>query len=353
MSRSARIAVWRAFLAACATMLFVLAAGAGTEGCRNATQVTIELRTVGSLPCNALLGVAIVVARTPKEAEEKMALGSFSAEVARGQCEADGSTIGTLAITPFGTTGAVMVKARYTDVSGNRCAAPDYKGCIVARRAFAFVDHASVTLPISLEVACVDVPCDVETSCRNGVCVSSTAECSESSATCVSPAEPTATDGGTVVPSEGGPGHDAATSDGANDSGARDAGIDAAVVDGGTTYGSTNICPYQDGAVSDCTELSLDNVCCGHPLTGWQCETKSTCTPAGGTPSPSLACTGAKHCPANTWCCGYPAGGGTSSCQPGCMAQFLCSTNADCPPPKICSQMTGPTAGGRGLRLCQ
>jgi hypothetical protein len=333
-------------------MLLVLAAGSGTEGCRNATQVTIELRTVGSLPCKGLLGVAIVVAATPKDAEDKMALGSYSAEVPRGRCEPDGSTIGTLVITPSGATGAVVVRARYTDAPGNPCAAPDYKGCIVSRRAFAFIDHASVTLPISLEVACVDVPCNVETSCRNGTCVSSTAECSASSTTCVSPAEPTTTAGGTVVPSEGGPGHDAATSDGATDSGRIDAGTDrqdSAVVDGGG-FG-TNDCPHQDGGLNDCTGISADEVCCGRPASGWQCESKNTCQPGMG--FPSLACTGAKHCAPGTWCCGNPAGGGTSSCLAGCMAQFLCATDDDCPPMKSCSTMTGPTANGRGLRLCQ
>jgi hypothetical protein len=149
--------------------------------------------------------VAIVVAQTPREAEDRMKLGSFSAEVARGDCSADGHTIGTLVITPSDATGAVIVRARFSDTPDATCVAPDYKGCIVARRSFSFIEHAAVTLPISLEAACVDVPCDVESSCRSGVCVSSTAACSDGANACMSIAEPVPDkDGGVVLPDEAG-----------------------------------------------------------------------------------------------------------------------------------------------------
>ncbi|HSO37387.1 MAG TPA: hypothetical protein VLT33_32905 [Labilithrix sp.] len=114
------------------------------------------------------------MARSPQEAEDRMALGSFSAQVERGAC--DGARIGTLVITPQGPRGAVLVAARVSDDPTATCKPPDYKGCIVARRSFAFVDHASVTLPISLEAACADVACDVATSCRSGSCVSASAD---------------------------------------------------------------------------------------------------------------------------------------------------------------------------------
>ena len=64
-----------------------LFASVGSEGCRTPTQITVELRTLGGLPCSSLKGVAIVVARTSQDAEDKMQQGLLSAEVPRGVCE--------------------------------------------------------------------------------------------------------------------------------------------------------------------------------------------------------------------------------------------------------------------------
>jgi len=171
MHRLLRLAPNRA-VATSGTLVGLAALGGGAEGCRGPTQVTVEVGSTG-IPCASLKGVSIVVARSPQEAEDRMALGSLSAEVARGVC--DGARVGTLVITPQGPRGAILVVARVSDDPGATCKPPEYKGCVVARRSFAFVEHVAVTLPVPLEVACADVPCDVETSCLAGRCATAAA----------------------------------------------------------------------------------------------------------------------------------------------------------------------------------
>ncbi len=233
MQRGVRLASPGAIVAAVGSIGFVLLAGWASEACRDPTQVTVDIRTLG-IPCASLKGVKIVIARAPKDAEDRMALGSLSAEVARGQC--DGERVGSLVLTPSRAKGAVLVAARVSDDATSTCRPPDYKGCIVARRSFTFLDHVSVTLPMTLEVACADVPCDVVSSCRSGTCVSSETTCSESSARCESPTEPV------VLPGDG------STDDGATD-------------------GATNRCPLPNGTTPDCKSLGADAVCCA-PATG-------------------------------------------------------------------------------------
>jgi hypothetical protein len=324
--------------------------GSAVEACRDSTQVTVDLRTLG-IACSSLKGVSIVVARSPQDAEDRMALGSFSAQVERGVC--DGERIGTLVVTPEGPRGAIVVAARISDDAGATCKPPAYRGCIVARRSFAFLDHVSVTLPITLEVACADVPCDVVTSCRSGSCVSANAECSEGSQRCESPAEPVLLPDGGVAPP------DAASVDGSTRDGSApgDAAGDAA--DGGpddgavaTHDGATNICPYVDGSKPDCTLASASAVCCLRPQPGGP-----VCLPnaAGcGLEDPALPCLGAAHCGAGAYCCYrdlvIPP---TSSCAATCAkgSRYLCTTDADCPPTMGCNT-PGPVLSGTPHPIC-
>ncbi len=245
MQRGVRLASPRAIVAAVGSIGFVLLAGWASEACRDPTQVTVDIRTLG-IPCASLKGVKIVIARAPKDAEDRMALGSLSAEVARGQC--DGERVGRLVLTPSGAKGAVLVAARVSDDATSTCRPPDYKGCIVARRSFTFLDHVSVTLPMTLEVACADVPCDVVSSCRSGTCVSSETTCSESSARCESPTEPVVLPDGGVEPPDGTLVDGKAPGDGSTGDGATD--------------GATNRCLLPNGTTPDCKSLGADAVCC-------------------------------------------------------------------------------------------
>lgn len=347
-------------------LVLVLVSGAGTGGCQSPTQVTVELRTFGALPCSSLKGVSIAVAQTPAEAEARMKLQSFSAQVPRGECGADGRTVGTLVITPSGEAGAIVVRARISDEPGATCEPPEYKGCIVARRSFSFIDHASLTLPITLEAACADVPCNVESSCRSGVCVSSKASCSEALGSCPSVAEPVpAPDGGSTppLPDEVLPLPDGGMPDGSPDLDASpdasvdaspDATLDAPITDGNSDAPtSKGLCPTNSGPV-DCALNGASPVCCFDIVAGFSCTTAFGCPPA----APHYNCTGPTQC-ATKPCCGglsppdagndggdAGANGFVASCAGAALScdalskDTVCGSNADCPLDKpVCKKI--------------
>lgn len=378
MLRRPRLARHGAFVAAATSALVVLVVstmGAGAGGCQTATEVTLELRTLGALPCTSLKGVEIVVAQTPRDAEERMKLGSFSAVVARGDCSADGHTIGTLVITPSESTGAVMVRARFSDAPDAKCEPPDYKGCIVARRSFSFIEHASLTLPISLEAACVDVPCDVESSCRSGVCVSSQAACSDGANACLSIAEPVPDkDGGVILPDEAGivtpdsgladrfappdaPFDSPQSYDGPADAPVVDAPSDSASTDSmaDAPWNQGDVCPTGAGNV-DCFFAAGTPVCClNEAANGFSCVAQGVCQ----APSKRYDCTGRAHCGGGSCCAGFADGSTTftATCSAGafnCGAlgkDTICTSSADCPG-TLCTKVSG-TFNGRTIFACQ
>ena len=285
-------------------------------GCRGATEVTLLVRTAADLPCSSVASVSIVVAATPEDAEARLDSSTLTAKTDQGTCDADGHTIGTLVVTPGDAAGAVVVAARLVGDESAPCAPPDYKGCIVARRTFTFVSHASVTLPVSLDISCLDVPCGVVTSCRSGTCVSSAANCSDDTGTCTSPAEP---DG----PGAGDAGTDAiaeASADSSREDAMIDGGVDAADASP-DAYGNT--CPAV--VRTDCT--AEGQVCC---LTNsvFQCQ-------SGGCTGTTFNCLGRKYCEPDEYCCGFA---GSVSCDTthgqACTQSgnnYVCSSDADCP----------------------
>jgi len=297
-------------------------------GCKTATQVTVEIKTVGVLSCSDLKGVDVIVAGASVEAEQRTDLAALTASVPRGGCDSE-RTIGTLVVTPGGPRAAIVVVARIDE--GAKCTAKDdYKGCIVARRAFAFVEHAALTLPISLEASCKDVPCTAITSCRTGACVSSEAECNESSGQCVSEAEPQPLPDGGFVPPDGAIVSDGATADGPVGDGAPTDAIGDALDDGIAEVGTDgplgspgNVCPQMMGA-SECGGATL--LCCYQGT--FFCGSESGCSLY-----PRFACTGRKNCGASQYCCGTDPDASlpTSQCGPAPCDHYLCNTIADCP----------------------
>lgn len=335
--------------------------GSSAPGCRTATQVTVELRTTGALTCETLRGVAIVVARGPIDAEERMRLKSFSAEIPRGECGADKHLLGTLVVTPSEGAGAIIVRARISDDPKATCEPPSYRGCIVSRRSFTFIDHAAVTLPITLEGGCLDLPCDVVTSCRSGVCVSSTAECSESSGTCESIAEPVV--GPTGVPmlpdgalapedarptdGSGGDGADSAVTEGGKDA---EAGAEAGV--------GSNDCPVVGGPPQDCAVTRPAKGgpgirCCFVMTSHFDCLDDAACM-ASDPGNPRFNCTGRLHCPGAAMCCHItnPGSGVTSDCGTACPGKVLCGTAADCPSGQVCDGILTSSPDG-SVKFCQ
>ncbi|MBS2013080.1 MAG: hypothetical protein JST00_09345 [Deltaproteobacteria bacterium] len=305
--------------------LLAVGIGAASPACKTATQVTVEIKTVGGLLCSDLKGVDIIIAGDPVDAEDRTDLGSLSASVPRGQCK-DATTVGSLVVTPGSGRAAVVVVAR---VDENATCTPKsrYKGCIVSRRSFAFIEHAALALPIGLEIACKDVPCDAVTSCRTGACVSSSAECSESTGMCESDAEPVVLPDGGFVPPDG-----AVLPDGAP--------VDGPIVDGPIADAPKDVAPDSEGD-ADGAPGSGGNVCpreLGGPT---ECAGGDACCYQGsffcGSPSgvcaayARFACTGTKNC-VGMYCCGTDpdASMPASACGVGC-EHYLCNTDADCP----------------------
>ncbi len=302
----------RQILAVLVAMLIALAT---TESCRAPTQMTIRIETDPGLRCSELKRVIIVTGPTPEEVESRAASKFFAADTR--SC-ADEGTVGSLVITPAEDHGAVLVMTPIDDTAG--CEPPDYKGCIVSRRYFSFMQHVREELTITLELDCRDVPCGAFTSCRRTKCVDSSVDCDDDGV-CRSAADPTSPDDG------GAPTDDARDPDGqlhadaASDAKIADSSMDAP--ESAPMTGKTNSCPQRTE-----TQCGAGQHCCLNAAgTSLTCVTPP-CAPAG-----DLTCTGARDCTSASGgenCCLFVNGAmRSSSCGTSCMV-FLCGTADDC-----------------------
>jgi hypothetical protein len=315
----------------------VLAACAAAASCRTATQATIVLTT--SAKCSEIGGIAVTVRDAPQNAEQSVRVHFVSA--ATQSCAGNGD-LGSIAVVPNGSeSAAVVAVAGYGGKRADACTPPEYKSCIVARRAFRFLEHTNVTIPINLDPDCVDVPCDAFTTCRKGKCVDSAIECDESGS-CAGPS----------VPSPGredsGPPITDGAADGAsdallpNDAGTADAVTRDADAQVGTGRGScaqpANVqCrgsgAFDGGASPSCT---AEQFCCSAPG-------NATCVePTGGCPFILVCCSDQSDCGAGEVCCqrsglGFDAG-------PTSLSRIECST-APCQGPPMCDR-TGACPSG-------
>lgn len=163
-----------------------LAALLATPQCFRATQVTVHLTT--TIPCGERQPRVVAVYAGPKE-RSGVVQGNELAPQARTETCSSASPeneIGTIALVPTGDRGATVGVTVAMGVGGTTpeaCIQGGAKGCIVARRRVAYVKGQSLTLPISLRESCIDVPCDENTTCVNGLCqtadVASGAFCTE------------------------------------------------------------------------------------------------------------------------------------------------------------------------------
>jgi hypothetical protein len=125
-------------------------------GCRDATEVTLDLRT--DVPCAELTGVAIQMR------------GDDAPRTVTQSC--DSGEIGTIVLVPSGSkTDALdieIIAGRGVDpttcnrVFGNRC--------IVARRRMRYLPHKGLSVPIDLRGACGGVACGDGATCADGLC---------------------------------------------------------------------------------------------------------------------------------------------------------------------------------------
>ena len=287
------------------------------HGCRTATQVTVDVGT--NVVCADMRGVDIVIAGDPHEAEHRAALdapGTRFATTTTSDCTegAPPRRVGTLALTPSGGGGAVVLVAAFGNTRVADCVAPNFgPGCIVARRRFGFVDHLAVTLPIVLDAICAGVPCNESSTCVGKKCVDSTVDCS--SGTCAEPGQRSA-DGGLVevdavspLDSSGGTdasdasvvdGSDGAVGDGATSDGAVDAS-EGGVVDAGGG-GSCPVSTTCSGTMAvGCIGMALlgssANACC------YETSSMPTCKALGSCAAISGCCRSADDCSNGDVCC--------------------------------------------------
>jgi hypothetical protein len=189
-------------LSACAGIALIL-----SPGCQDPTQVTVDIR-LATARCDEIHGTAITVGVDPADTEERIRSRFPTGQTT--DCDPATSRIGTLVVTPSDEDRAsvVVVAAYGVEHDPTACQPPSYANCVVARRRFSFAKHRRLTLPITIDPTCVNVPCDAFSTCRRGACFSSEIDPCEGDA--CSDGEPgSLPDGGTdldaAVPSDGGP----------------------------------------------------------------------------------------------------------------------------------------------------
>ncbi len=254
--------------------------------CRDATEITVRITTAEK--CSDLSAVQIIVGPTPADTQQRFTQ-HFSAAETRA-CAPSGTTnvIGTLVVTPGTHAGTIVVAA---GVALGGAPAPDAascadaanaKACIIARRSFTFIDHASLTLPIELDPRCIGNACDPSSTCFQGACVDATVTCGTQS--CGLSQEMgndgghTDSDGGATPRDAGGAGDSAAVVDGAT----VDAGEGSAIVDGssGLQDGDTPIYGYD---AASATAPCVGPVSVGHhDSCNFAHGTSSACDGGGG-----------------------------------------------------------------------
>ena len=301
-------------------MLGVVGIGvsAAVPGCQDATQATITITLEKQELCPNLGGTAITVGVEPRDTEQRVANSYVTA--VENKCDPATGLIGSLVITP-GDTGrsSVVVVVAFDKARAQTpadCKPPGYAGCVVARRLFSFPDHKNLQMPITVDAACVDVPCDAVSTCRRGNCYS--AEVLED---CVGLAcEPGVSedggvpDGGIVEAGGDGPRPDGSTNDAAGDDGSMS---DGSMSDGSTSDGSTG------GAVPYCTTAAMPVLMCE--------KTAAVPTSCGG---------------ATPACCGA---GVPTVCMGACpLPERRCCSNPDCGMGGCCP----PSDGGTAPRFC-
>lgn len=269
--------------------------------CQDPTQLTLAIST--NAKCHdELKATAIYVGGSLGGVNEKVQTSSPVAQTAT--CTS--GDIGTLVVTPGNSQGAVVVIGGFYGKPPTDCVEGHYENCIIARRSFTFIKHASLVIPIPLERSCLNVPCSATTTCHNGACYDAAVDCS-SNVTCAVPG--TEPDAGSV---DAGPNAfvDApsdmdATSSGSEAGGSgADSSADAAdAADSAITKGGTPVCKLVQAqlVVSNCSATDCATL-------------EACCTPNGG---------GALTCSL--------AGGNCDTALP-----ILCCDHSDCPMGKCC-----------------
>src|SRR6188768_2672659 len=209
-------------------------------GCREPTQVKVELSTDIQCSDRPLTGISV-------GALSELESRPVSTETPR--CDPVTGRIGSIVLVPESNKEgefAIRVVTGMT-MTPDDCVRSGYMGgCVVARRVLRFVPHETLELPIVMEASCLDVPCGKTETCRSGSCVSATLtnpqECSMPGGCDASPAGSGGSAGsdsnGGKTNAEGGDGGTAGSASGSSSGGASGtpgSGGAGATAGGGTT----------------------------------------------------------------------------------------------------------------------
>jgi hypothetical protein len=356
-----------------------LAALVGAAGCEAPTEVTLVLTTDVSCATLKMQGTTITVGAAD-ELEDKAPVAGGDYCVSSDSGVGAISTIGTFVVVPSGgRSDAFAVRI----VSGvNRAAiecapgggqAPDYTGCIVARRELAFVPHTPLTLPIVMRQDCVSIPCGAHQTCDNGVCVSENIPDPARCTTGGGCSEITLLDGG-VAPSSDAIANDA--------SGEDDSGFDSSLdLDGplaldGARADSTTPDAHADAGEADSTIADARpgtdapgpdgapiDASSQEAATPSDASVLGSCVTAGtsaGVTCGSVTCSSGEVC-----CVAQPAAGSATS---SCTSSAACNTSAtgsteysslacrdvgDCPVGNVCCLLPGQAVGNGYTTACR
>ena len=350
-----------------------MAITASTGACRTPTQVTLDVTYRGGA-CSDLRGVAFIVATDPHGAEARIATDLFTTVTTDCTLGLPGEPqrVGTLVVTPNDDSNrASIIVLTSIDKRVEECTPADgYFGCIVARRAFSFVDHTSLTMEISLDLDCKNVPCDAVSTCAKGTCVDSAVPCTEDG--CGPPIEqtdagavdaPTTSDAYVQGDTSTTPPTDAPIDSPAD--GPLDSSVDSPFDAGFCEMPKESVActSTAGGAAARCT--AAGTTCCSAVssmdagdggTSSYACRFDGAC--ANTIENPRLACRSAKNCPGGQVCCSAITNSGsfcTTTCGPdaGFTIQ-LCEDSCECraPDTKCSTAATIGTAPPQPVRTC-
>ena len=151
---------------------FAAMLGAAESACRSPTEMTFLITT--NEPCSSVKGtdISVGVLGAALDAKPPTSTSTF--------CDDSTHSLGSLVVVPSGDSDAelgVRIVTGTTDDT-DTCIQNDFKGgCIVARRAIHFIPHSPITVPVEMDLSCVDQPCDPHSTCYQGACVAVTVDC--------------------------------------------------------------------------------------------------------------------------------------------------------------------------------
>jgi hypothetical protein len=162
--------------------LGVIAVGAAAlSDCLDPTEIELVIST--DVACSSVDSTAIAVGPTSDDQQPVSATTSACSDAG----------IGTLVITPsraIDDSVGIRVTMGVGGTPGDQCVAPDFAGCIVARRQLRYDPHHPLTLPVKLQGACLNHPCDPNSTCVSGTCVDAGIPSCDETGTCVIDAGP-------------------------------------------------------------------------------------------------------------------------------------------------------------------